>query len=320
MLARLRSSTLLRVLLALVALGFLAYGVARTWDETSKALSAMSPASVLAALAAVLAGQLCMVLAWRRILAGLGSPLPLRMAGRIMFVGQLGKYIPGTVWAYAAMMELGRSQGSPPTRTFATISLGLLVNLGVALGLAAATAQQAFAGAWYLLLLIPLIIVCLHPRVLTWGLNLALRLARREPLESVLPGRALLVAVAWTALGWACWGLHIWLLGGSGYPVSTGAFAFAWASGLLVFFIPSGVGVREGALVVVLGPLIGAPVALAIGIVSRLVFTLSELLMAGLFFLLGRQSSSSAAVYEAQNGSGSTALTPERNRSGSPGS
>lgn len=319
MLARLRSSTLLRVLLALIALGFLGYGVARNWTETGRALAALSPWTLLAALAAILAGQLGMLLAWRRILTGLGSPLPLATAGRIMFVGQLGKYIPGTVWAYAAMMELGRSQGSPARRTFATISLGLVINLGVALTIAAATASRAFAGAWYLLALVPMIVVCLHPRVLTWGLNLALRLARREPLESVLPGRALLAAVAWTALGWACWGLHIWLLGGASYPISTGAFAFAWASGLLVFFIPSGVGVREGALVVVLGPLIGGPVALAVGIVSRLLFTLSELISAGLFLLLGRQSSSSAARYAAQSGSGSTALTAERNRSGSPG-
>ncbi|MCA2225587.1 lysylphosphatidylglycerol synthase transmembrane domain-containing protein [Nonomuraea aurantiaca] len=314
---------LLRVFLALVALGFLGYGLARNWGETTAAVTALSPWAVLGAFGAVLAGQFCMLLAWRRVLAGLGSPLPLPVAGRIMFVGQLGKYIPGSVWAYAAMMELGRDHGSPPRRTFACISLSLVINLGVALSIAAATlaTQQAVRQAWYLLLLVPVIIVCLHPKVLAWGLNLALRLARKEPLESVLPGRTVLVAVGWTALGWFVYGLHTWLLSGRWdlYVVATGAYAFAWATGLLTFVVPAGVGVREGAMILVLSPLIGTGPAYAVAVVSRLAFTLGDAVAAGIAFLLGRQASRSTAEYDDQNGSGSTALTPDRNRSGSPG-
>ncbi|MEU7861477.1 lysylphosphatidylglycerol synthase domain-containing protein [Nonomuraea sp. NPDC049141] len=314
---------LLRVFLALVALGFLGYGLARNWDETIAAVAALSPWAVLGAFAAVLAGQFCMLLAWRKVLAGLGSPMPLRVTGRIMFVGQLGKYIPGSVWAYAAMMDLGRDHGSPPRRTFACISLSLVINLGVALSIAAATlaTQQAVRQAWYLLLLVPVIIVCLHPKVLTWGLNLALRLARKEPLESVLPGRTVLVAVAWTALGWFVYGLHTWLLSGRWdlYVVATGAYAFAWATGLLTFVVPAGVGVREGAMILVLRPLIGDGPSYAVAVVSRLAFTLGDAVAAGIAFLLGRQASRSTAEYADQNGSGSTALTPDRNRSGSPG-
>ncbi|MEV1179145.1 lysylphosphatidylglycerol synthase domain-containing protein, partial [Nonomuraea sp. NPDC049784] len=259
---------LLRVVLALVAIGFLGYGLARNWDETTGAVAAMSPWAVLGAFAAVLLGQFLMLVAWREILAGLGTRVPLRIAARIMFVGQLGKYIPGGVWAYAAMMDLGRDHGSPPRRTFATVSLGLVINLGVGISIAAATlgSQEAVRKAWYLVLLVPVIIVCLHPKVLTWGLNLALRIARKEPLDSVLPGRTVVIAVAWTALGWFVYGLHIWLLSGRPdlYIVATGAYAFAWATGILTVVVPAGVGVREGALVLVLGPVIGAPAALAV--------------------------------------------------------
>ncbi|WP_101783834.1 lysylphosphatidylglycerol synthase domain-containing protein [Nonomuraea indica] len=313
---------LLRVVLALVALGFLGYGLARNWDETAAKLAGLSPWVLLGAFAAVLGGQLCHLVAWRQVLAGLGSPLPVRVAGRIMFVGQLGKYIPGSVWAYAAMMELGRDHGSPPRRTFACISLSLVINLGVALAIAAATlaGRDALREAWYLLLLVPVIAVCLHPRVLTWGLSLALRLARREPLETVLPGRTVLVATAWTALGWFVYGLHIWLLAGRWdlYVVATGAYAFAWATGLLAVVVPAGVGVREGALVLVLAPLVGQGAALAVAVVSRLAFTLADVAAAGVAVLLGRQRPSSVPVYADQKGSGSTALTPDRNLSGSP--
>ncbi|MCK2221208.1 flippase-like domain-containing protein [Actinomadura sp. ATCC 31491] len=314
---------LLRIVLALVALAFLGYGLAQNWDDTTAALAALSPWAVLGSFLAVMLGQFLMLVAWREIMAGLGTRVPLRVSGRIMFVGQLGKYIPGAVWAYAAMMDLGRDHGSPPRRTFATISLGLVINLGVAISVAAATlgSLEAVRQAWYLVLLVPVIIVCLHPKVLTWGLNLALRLARREPLESVLPGRTVVVAVAWTTLGWFVYGVHIWLLTGRAdlYLVGTGAYAFAWATGILTVVVPAGVGIREGALVLVLGPVIGTAPALAVAIVSRLAFTLADAALAGLFLLLGRQvAASSAPAYADQNGSGSTALTPERNLSGSP--
>ncbi|GAA2214377.1 lysylphosphatidylglycerol synthase transmembrane domain-containing protein [Nonomuraea monospora] len=319
---------LLRIVLALVAVGFLGYGLAVNWDETTTALAAMSPWAVLGSFAAVLIGQFCMLLAWREILSGLGTRVPVRIAGRIMFVGQLGKYIPGAVWAYAAMMDLGRDHGSPPRRTFATISLGLVINLGVAISIAAATlgTLDAVRQAWYFVLLVPVIIVCLHPRVLTWGLNLALRIARREPLESALPGRTVVLAVAWTVLGWLVYGLHIWLIAGRPdlYVVATGAYAFAWATGILTVVVPAGVGIREGALVLVLGPIIGTPAALAVAIVSRLSFTLADAVAAGISFVAGRrpvaaaQAPSSAVAYADQNGSGSTALTPDRNLSGSP--
>ncbi|MFG6197232.1 YbhN family protein [Nonomuraea sp. JJY05] len=313
---------LLRVVLALIALGFLGYGLATNWHETTGAVAAMSPWAVLGAFAAVLLGQFFILVAWREILAGLGTRVPVRVAGRIMFVGQLGKYIPGAVWAYAAMMDLGRDHGSPPRRTFATISLSLVINLGVAVSIAAATlgSLEAVRKAWYLVLLVPLIIVCLHPKVLTWGLNLALRIARKEPLESVLPGRTVVVSVAWTALGWFVYGLHTWLLSGRSdlYLVATGAYAFAWATGILTIVVPAGVGVREGALVLVLGPIIGTPAALAVAIVSRLAFTLADATAAGISFVLGRQAASKAPAYADQNGSGSTALTPDRNLSGSP--
>jgi hypothetical protein len=35
---------------------------------------------------------------WQTILADLGSRLRLTVAARIFFVGQLGKYLPGSVW------------------------------------------------------------------------------------------------------------------------------------------------------------------------------------------------------------------------------
>ncbi|WP_312847147.1 lysylphosphatidylglycerol synthase domain-containing protein [Microbispora sp. KK1-11] len=296
LLNRLRSSPLLRVLLALVALAFLTYGLARNWTETSAALSRLSWWSLGTSFLAVLAGLGFMLVAWRDILAGLGSPLPLRVAARVLFVGQLGKYIPGSVWAFAAMIELARDHGAPPRRTFSATALGLVTSLGCALALAAATLSQQIARqAWWLLALVPIILVGLHPRVMTWGLNLALRVARKEPLDRVLSGAEMAKAAAWTMAGWLVYGVHLWVLvggvrpaGPSLYAVAAGAYALAWATGILTVVVPAGIGVREGAMVVALAPVLDTPRALAIAVVSRVMFTVADAAWAGLGFLLAR--------------------------------
>lgn len=314
MLSRLRSSPLLRVGLALLALAFLTYGLSRNWNDSVTALSRLSWWTVAGSLAAVLIGLAFMLLAWRAVLAGFGSPLPLGVAAKVLFMGQLGKYVPGSVWAFAAMMELARDHGSPPRRTFGATVVGLVTSLGCALALAAVTlpltSQAVARQTWYLLLLIPLIVVGLHPRVLTFGLNLVLRIGRREPLDRVLSGPAMLVATAWTMIGWLFYGVHIWLLltdmrpgGPSLFAVAAGAYALAWVTGLLTVIVPAGIGVREGAMVLVLAPVLDAPRALVIAIVSRLAFTLADVLWAGLGFLLARRQASAdsrASAYVAQ--------------------
>ncbi|WP_214408694.1 lysylphosphatidylglycerol synthase domain-containing protein [Sphaerisporangium fuscum] len=306
MLSRLRSSPLLRAALALVALGFLGYGLSKNWNDSVAALTRLSWWTVAGSFAAVLVGLGFMLVAWRAVLAGFGSRLPMGIAAKVLFMGQLGKYIPGSVWAFAAMMELARDHGSPPRRTFGATVVGLVDSLGCALALAAVTlpltSQDVARQTWYLLALIPLIVIGLHPRVLTFGLNLLLRIARKEPLDQVLSGRAMLVATAWTMAGWLFYGAHIWLLlgdmrpgGASLFAVAAGAYALAWVTGLLTVIVPAGIGVREGAMVLVLAPVLDAPHALVIAVVSRLAFTLADVVWAGLGFLLARAHAPSAS-------------------------
>ncbi len=70
----------------------------------------------LAALAITLAALLASMWAWRVLLAGLGSPLKFSAAARVMFVGQLGKYLPGSVWPVLVQMEMGTAYQVPRSR------------------------------------------------------------------------------------------------------------------------------------------------------------------------------------------------------------
>ncbi|MEV4008209.1 lysylphosphatidylglycerol synthase transmembrane domain-containing protein [Actinomadura sp. NPDC049753] len=289
----------LRVLLVLLALAFCGYSVASQWDAAVDAFRQMSWAVLAGALAAGLAGLFAWMLGWREFLAGLGSPLPVRAVFRISGISQLGKYVPGKVWALVTQIEMTREHKVPPERSFGSTMLAVATSTSCGLAVAAVTLPLTSAAArreyWWLFLLAPVLLVMLHPRIVSWALGVMLRLVRRPPLEHPVSLGATLRAVGWTVLGWALFGVHTWLLcaavggDGKGLPfLATGAYALAFVAGFLVFIAPGGIGAREAALTVVLTPVLPAGAPVVVAIASRVLLTAADLLIAGAAFLLGR--------------------------------
>jgi glycosyltransferase 2 family protein len=292
--SRLSASRLARVALVVLALAFCAYGLFSRWADTRRAVTTLSWPYAGAALLAGALGLGTWMLAWRTLLAGMGSPLPRRSGVRIYFVSQLGKYIPGSVWALVAQMELAREHRVPRERGGAAALLAMATTIATGCAVAAVTlpltSPDATRRYWWLLVFAPVFVALLHPRVVTAALGRALRLLRRPPLTRTAGLGTMALAVAWTALGWLLFGVHAWLLvraaGGSGFFLATGAYALAFTAGFLVVLAPGGVGVREAALMVSLGPVLPAGAPLVVALVSRVVLTLADLAWAGAAVLL----------------------------------
>ena len=297
--ARLARSPWLRAGLLAVAVGLALYGLASQWTQVQAALAKLDGYDVAGAAVSAIAGLGCMLLAWRALLADLGSPLPLPAAIRVMFVGQLGKYVPGAVWALAAQVELARDYDVPRWRSATASLVGMAVTLVVGLVAAAVTLPLTSAHAvrqyWWVLAIAPLVAICLHPAIIKFGLDLALRVLRRPPLEGSVSAAGMTRALAWTTLGWLCFGAHAWFLisvfagkGGNTFALSLGAYALAWSVGFLIIFFPSGIGPREVALIAVLAPVMPSASALVVALASRVVMTIGDLAWAGTGLAIGR--------------------------------
>ena len=297
--ARLRQSPWLRAGLLAAVVGLAVWGLASQWTEVRADLSKLAWYDVLGSALAAIAGLGAMMLAWRALLADLGSPLPLPAAVRIMFIGQLGKYVPGAVWAVAAQVELARDYQIPrrrsATASVVAMALTLVVSLivaGVTLPLISAHAARQY---WWVLAITPLAVACLWPPVIKYVLDRALKLAHRAPLEKPVSLRGTAKALAWTTLGWMLFGVHAWLLisefagrDGRTFALALGGYALAWAVGFLIIFVPGGIGAREVALVAVLAPVMSSASALVVALVSRVVMTIGDLVWAGIGLALGR--------------------------------
>jgi len=210
-------------------------------------------------------------------------------AGRIFFVGQLGKYIPGSVWPVLTQMELGARANVPRTRSASASILTMILSLATGLLVSAATVPFAHYSAGYdwVFVFVPVILVCLYPPVLNPLLNWLFKLAKRPGLDQPVTLSMLIKPLAWSLLAWLANGAQIWLLADKlGAPagrtilIALGGYAFAWCVGFVIILAPAGAGFRDALLVAVLAPVLPAGPALAVALVSRAVNTISDLLVA----------------------------------------
>lgn len=287
----------LRTLFLVAALGFGAWAVIGLWSEVADGFARLSWMGLAGSFVAVIGALVAGMLLWRALLADLGSPLSLAHSARIFFVGQLGKYIPGSIWPVVAQMEMGRDHGIPRSRSaaahFLTYPIYLVSGLLVALVTLPVLAGDSVVRFAWLLLLLPVLGVSLHPTVVNGAINFVLRRLRRPPLERPLTRRGVLAASGWALAGWAGYGLHLALIvrdlgvtGGAAVVLGLGAFALAWCLGLIVVVAPAGAGVREVAIIAALAPVLDRGSAIAAALCSRLVVSIGDLACAGLAALL----------------------------------
>jgi glycosyltransferase 2 family protein len=276
----------------------------RQWSDVSGALAELSWPRLVVSGIAVTAGVLLSPLVWQSMLAALDVRVGKRDASKIYLVGQLGKYVPGSVVAILLQMELARSVGITRARSFTAslLTAGVVV---VASLLAGTLAIPAFVrnepGLMWLFVLLPIGLAMLHPRPLTVAVNLVLRLLRRAPLPHRLSGAAVARAAGLSVLTYALYGVHLYALAaalrgtwqvnaGIVLLLCVGSMGLAMTAGLVAFFLPSGIGARELVIVGGLTTVLPYGQALALAVVSRLLFTLVELTAAGVAALVVKLS------------------------------
>ncbi|MFJ8960019.1 lysylphosphatidylglycerol synthase domain-containing protein [Lentzea sp. NPDC102401] len=282
-----------RVLIVAV-LAAAVYSVYSQWDEVYPTLVGLPWQSLALSLVAVFAGIFLGPLVWKIVLSDLGAPVRFLDASKFYLVGQLGKYIPGAVWAVLLSMELAREAGVNRARSFTAglVATGMGVLASLIAGLAALpvmlSGRPESNQLLWLFLLLAVGLPFLHPRLLTWSVNLVLKVLRKRPLEQRFTGSKILKALGAAVAIYLCYGVHLWLLVDSlGSPrldtlvLSAGAMALSMTAGLLAFFLPSGLGARELVITATVATVLPAGQAIALALVSRLMFTIADLAAAG---------------------------------------
>ena len=291
----------LKVVVVAIVVVVAAYAIYRNWHALARGFAEL-PIWVLAvAFGLTVVAQGLALVMWRVVIADLGSPLPLVPAARIFYVSQLGKYLPGSLWTIVGQMELARVE-KVPRRTSLTqgvLVLAIAVGAGVMVSvlLMPFLGRETFARYWWAVLLLPLILLALHPPVFGKVVNTGLRLVRRAPLEVLPTWRGIGKALVVQGLVWLVLGVQIWVvvvgLGGDPLPsllASVGGYALGFSLGMAAIGLPAGAGLREAVLVGALSGVLSPGLALLVALLARGIAVLADVVVALVAAFLTRRA------------------------------
>jgi hypothetical protein len=146
-----------------------------------------------------------------------------------------------------------------------------------------------------ILIVVPLALVVLHPRVFQRLADFALRKLGRATLPANLPfGRVLELALVYLA-GWVAMGVGVVGFAAALHPLdledvayTAAAYPVAFCVAVVTFVVPGGLGTRDAALAIALAAVLPGAVATAIAVGFRIFQTAIELSYVAAVTALGR--------------------------------
>jgi glycosyltransferase 2 family protein len=292
---------LLQLLILLVAIGFVVALVYSQWAALSAYRWHFAPAWGFVALLGLELSWLVELDTWRFILRSLGGNLSYGQAARIWFISNIIRYIPGNVWQFLGMVEMAAGYHVPRLATLSSIVLHQAISTAAGLVLAALYFATYGEAQWAVqfrpvLWLVPLGLLLLQPRILEWILNGILRRFHRPPLLVTLTWGQVWVLLGRYLVVWTLVGLSFAALIRALTPIVPQQLPFlgaSWAAGYVIGYLslltPSGLGVREGVLALLLGPMLTPAVAAVAVLVARLWMVIGEIIGAGTAFVIARR-------------------------------
>ena len=206
----------------------------------------------------LIAARLTNALNCRNTLGAMGHAVKYRHVVPIIWVASLGRYIPGKMAVVAGatfmLTRLGIRATAALAALFLATALMILLSLMACTPLMFTAAMREGFPLGYILApaMLAVGLVCLHPRVFTRLVNLALVKMKREPLPNALRLGPYLKAVGMTVIRTLLLGVSLWTTARIFVPVplaglatSLGAGAMASVAGFLAVFAPAGLGAHE---------------------------------------------------------------------------
>lgn len=271
---------ILKIVVTLAALFFIVRAVVRNASALRAMTVDLHPWPViLALLCSVLTSVLISVL-WTAVVRP-GWPFDRRF-NFAYAKANLIRYIPGNVLGLGARVLFANRLGIPKKDGSLSIAIE-----GILLMLTAGALSFLWLRPW----LTPVAIIgCL---AVVWLLSRNFR--HRSPVPP--PRSAVAIATAYLGYGLGL-GIALFSLARAssvsiGFTTAIGVFSLAWFLGYASLLTPSGLGVREGTIVLFLAPMIGTVPATFLAIGSRLAIIVSEVLVCTLYWFLNQKTPSS---------------------------
>jgi hypothetical protein len=220
--------------------------------------------------------------------------LSMRKSMKISFVSMMGRYLPGKVWLIMGKVYLSGKEGVPRVEAFASVVMEIVLEIVASIFfffffLFSFTEQSLLSHKviYFLGAIMVVGLVFLHPKVFYRIINFILLRWKNEEIKMYMRYRDIIQLFAVYNLIVLSQGIAFYFFVNAICYVPfnnilglTGSLAIAGALGTLSVFSPSGLGVREGILALLLTNYVISPMAVLISLLARIWTTLGEIICA----------------------------------------
>lgn len=289
------------LLLFVIIFYFIGRVIYKDWDKFSEYKWSPNVTWLISSIVLSFILYISTAFGWTLILKMIGVNLDRRKGIMIYLLSIFGRYIPGGIWAMLGRVYLCRLEGIPDSRS----SMSILLEQAYPI----VTAGLVFAGSLILwddagsvsrvlplVILIPLFILFLHPKLFLKLVNPILAMFGKGPVNISLSYSNMLILCVFYSFNWLIAGIAFYSFIRAFYPLEphyifilSGIYAISFTAGFLAFFMPAGLGVREGSLTLLLSLFVPTPVAIGVAFLSRLWLIGTETIIL-LFFLINTET------------------------------
>lgn len=227
---------------------------------------------------------------WHLITKISGVNIPIRKSFVIRTYSELGKYVPGRAALYGVLFYSYRQENVPLniitycslfesfTFLLSSIIVAVLSVSFVTIDIDPLTMTMSIVIAIILLFFT-------HPRILKSAINLMLGIMKKGRIEKVPGYEYMILFILIGIVLWLFYGIAFYLMAKAIGLVNvnifyiTGAFALSSFVGFIAVFVPAGLGVREGMLIVLMSKIAGEYLAGIAAILSRCLIIASDIII-----------------------------------------
>jgi len=283
----------------IIGLAGMAFLLRTMWthrDEMKDSFSQLTWSSLLGAVFFAFMSMSYFGWMWGRLLLRRGYKVPRAQLVSWYYTGQLGKYVPGGVWAVVGRAEMAVRGGVPRADAYSVTGLSMFTTysaaaLCAALGSLLSWKRPIIGAALLLALVIGLSVYAIVPlrqrlmgllRKVTSGTNELTAPKDMFALTIVQVPAWIMISLSTTitahAFGAEVGVLHMFFVS-----------SLSWLIGFLVIGAPGGLGVRESIFTGLLSATVGTSTALSLAVASRMIFVSVDFLGALIFNLIARR-------------------------------
>lgn len=288
------------VIIAVIFL-FLGKNLVENWSSIPFSELHFNAVLLVISFVALVAHFLSYAKSWQELMRALGSSISFAQSTWMIATTQIAKYMPGRIWYMLGRVYVGKKQKMPGETLAVSMILEtclLLITSSVIFlmcSMLVGTYKVVNILASFILLIIAIVVI--NPRILNWITNFVLRILKKPGVKITLSYMQMLKLSIYYFGLWIAQIVGFYFLVNSIYqlPISSiftlaSAHTLSWIIGFVVLFAPSGLGVREGVMTLLLSPILPTPLAIAVSFISRIWMTVFEIVVFFMGLLVKKMS------------------------------